>query len=285
MDMNILGKNEKGLNPIAPEEQDKKYKEQMKKHSILKQPAMMQTLMVAGIGFLIFIANYTAIITELSKFWMDLTGLQLKTLFFMTFGLTLVFFMYAFLMNYWSGFIIHKVIYAKLFRKRVVFCKGTDKIFRFLVVDKTAKTYYVDGIGEWAINEGAMGWLENGLIMALCKEGFGELIDLNIIESKYALTVDDTVFEDRIRRAKLEAQIENSSLLNPKTMMFLIPLVLVIGIAGYMVMMQMQSGSCQAELVQLAQTCGQTAKAAADEAAKSGGQTIVDKMPVINKIV
>jgi len=177
----------------------------------------------------------------------------------MSFAVNMVLGMYAFLMNYWSAFIIHKIIYAKLFRKRVMVCSGEDKIFRFLVVDKTKKTYRVEGIGEWKINKNAMGWLENGLIMALCKEGFAEMIDLDDIEAKHALTVDEQVFEDRIRSAKIEAQLENQSVMTMKNMMFLIPLTLMVGVAAYLVMSQLQQGSCQAELVTLAKTCGEVA--------------------------
>jgi hypothetical protein len=254
-----------GLNPVDKEtveaqEKDKKITKKTNKYRILFAPKWIEVYAVLIICFGFFFSNYNKIDPNFTLWVINMTNMQMSTIFIASFILNMVFFLYAFAMIYFTRNIINKILWAKIRGKRLIFHRGRDRVYRFYMPVTDEVQWTVEGVGAFNINENAMGWLENGVIMMPTVFGHNEGVDYEDIKKKHILTIEPTLTEDRIKNAKLQAIELNKNWLNPQMMAGLIPLVMVIGIAGYLIINQLQNGQCQANLVQLAAQCGEAAK-------------------------
>ena len=137
---------------------------------------------------------------------------------------------------------------------------GEDNILHLYLPDTSRKGWWsVKGVGSFKVVKEAMFWLINGSLSMLTVYEHPEGINVNDIKDRSILKIDPKRFENRNTEARLEGIEAASNPLTNLNLAVLIPLVLIIGVAAYLIMGQMQTGQCQSELVALAKTCGNTA--------------------------
>jgi hypothetical protein len=87
---------------------------------------------------------------------------------------------------------------------------------------------------------------------------------------------DPKHFEKRVDVAYLEGVEQSDNPLKNIDPMQIFILLLGVGIAGYLLMMAMQSNECQNTLINMAKTCGDAGQNIINATAKSGSNPIKD---------
>lgn len=226
-----------------------------------KNPIWIQTGFI-GLILLGFIAlNWESLSYSITTAVNNIVHMRLQDLFAVAFVLDLLAFAYFVLVQIWTGGITNKLIYAKLFKKRTMWYLGEDNVKR-LVIPNTKKPgwWKVKGLGEWKTLKRAMYWMENGTLCMDTIEGHAEGVCLSDVRDQCILKTDPSVFEKRNDAAVLEGIEISDSPFKKLDLMTILPIMMMLAIVGYIVIIAMQGNECQANLVSLAKTCGETAK-------------------------
>jgi len=246
-------------------------------YSWWRQPVWIQTLIMFLIVVGGFFYNMSTLDAEVTKWWLGITSMKLSTLFVTSFAFNLFLFAYMFMVSYFTGNITNKLLLCKLLKKRLLFYKGADRVFRFFIPKTNELTWEVEDVGEFTINDGSMGWLQNGTIMMPCTYGHAEGIDYEDIKHRQILKIDPSVFEERNQNVRLQAAEDEKKMLNSQFILQMATVLLIIGIVGYLLVGQLQTGECQGQLVNLAARCGETAAPIVEETVTA--TTLASKMP------
>jgi len=231
------------------------------KYDFLKEPQWVQTILAMVVVLGGFIYAYPVLDQNFVTFVLRATGLQLSTLFLVSFIGFLFFFLYAFLINYWTGWMSNTLVFAKIRGQRLIYHMNKDKIFEFIPVKERVDEFYkVKKLGEFRINQRAVGWLKNGLVVMPTVWGHDDGVSFEDIKDLYVSSTDPQRVEDRIRSEKLKAQEEERKPVDIKFLLTMATVLMAMGVAAYLILEQVQEGSCQGQLVELAKTCGQVAK-------------------------
>jgi hypothetical protein len=232
-----------------------------------KNPVWLQTFFIGAIFAGFVLMNWPLLSNNLATFIVDVTSFRLVDLFAVTAIVALLFMAYFFMATMWTGAITNKLVYAKLFKKRTMWHLGEDNVLHLYLPDTSKKGWWiVKGVGEFKVVKDAMFWLVNGSLSMLTVFGFSEGVNLGDAKDRSILKIDPKNFENRNKEARLEGIEAAANPLNQLNLAVLIPLILIIGVASYLIIGQMQTSDCQSELVKLAQTCGQVAKQATEAA-------------------
>jgi len=205
-----------------------------------------------------------------SSWWMSFTGMQVASLFLTCFTVMMILLAYFVLVTYLTGNITNKILYAKIMRKRMLFHEDDSNIFNLYIPKTKTGWWTVKGVGEFKTNKSGMGWLSNGIPIGISVHGHAELINLNDIKENNILKVNPKTFEDRNKATELEAM--EKGVFNMANLMPMVMIILVIGVAAYLIMGAMSQNTCQAKLIEIAGKCGQLGQQAVNatiEAPKS----------------
>lgn len=225
-----------------------------------RKPFWIQTFILALIPIAIILINYVNFMNGLITFWVGLTGLTMGTLFVIFFIGSCMGFLYFFAVTYYTSGITNTIVFAKMFRKKLMIYADTNNIVQHLVPQTNEKSWIYNNIGEFSLEGGKVYWLKNGVVCRLFCYGHSNSINLDAMKDRSILKIDPKVFEDRNRDVRLQAIEDEKSILNPKLIMYIVPIILVIGVAGYLMISVLQDSSCQSDLANLAVQCGTAVK-------------------------
>lgn len=244
-----------------------------------RNPIWLQTLFVGVVVLGFLILNWPALSVNLTDFVVNITSFKVVDLFAVSFIIMLMLLMYFVLVTIWTGGITNKMVYAKLFKKRTMWHLGEDSVMHLYLPDTKTKGWWkVKGVGEFNVVKDAMFWMSNGALSMLTIFGHPEGVSLHDIKDKAILKIDPKNYESRNTEARLEGIEAAANPLSQLNLAVLIPMILIIGVASYLIIGQMQTGECQANLVKLAQTCGETAKTVADVTPKGTADNIISSV-------
>lgn len=227
-----------------------------------RNPVWVQTILVALVVFGFFMMNWSSISNGLTTMLLGVSGMRLVDMFTVCFVVMMVLIAYAVLVAIWTGGVTNKLLYAKIFKKRIMPYLGDDNVLR-LFIPKTDKPgwWIVKNIGEFKVNKSAMFWFENGSLAMLTTQDHAEGVDINDIKEKAILKINPKTFENRNKEARLEGIEAANSPFGKYDMGSIVMGILILGIVAFLIMKALESNTCQSELVNLAQTCGEVAKA------------------------
>jgi hypothetical protein len=254
----MMDANNFGLDYAEKDEKEKVIKDEMLPWH--KHPGMIQSLIIFVCALIYLVTNHNSISLGVSSFVVDLTGLKVVTLFTISFTVALLLFAWFILSTYYTGGISNKIFYAKLFKKKLQLHRGDDNIFHFYIPKLKPTTWEVEGVGVFRKKKAAMGWLENGVLMAPSVDGYDEFVDFDEIKNKQLIITDGKVQEDRIRAAKLEAKEEEKKPLSTNAMLGFGTVILLISVGAWLMMDKSQSATCQNQLAEITNSLAKNAE-------------------------
>jgi hypothetical protein len=219
--------------------------------------------------------NYVSLSTGIATWITGLSGMRVVDLFATSFVFALIGLVYFFLANFWTANITNKMIIAKLLKRRIMPYFGEDNVLRLFIANTGKGFWSVAGLGSFKVNKDAMGWLPNGTLIMPCVHGHAEGVNIEEIKQKNLLYIDPEAFERRIENAKMEAVEEEKKPVKVADLMAYATIILIIGIVAYLVIGQLQTGECQSQLVSMAKSCGEPAKAVVNATAEATHKAII----------
>jgi hypothetical protein len=210
----------------------------------------------ALVGLLIY--NYPTLDANLLVWMQGMSGMRAQTLFATTFILAAVMFLLIFAMIFLTGGLSYKLALAKVMRYKMTFHRSEDGGYDFAIVRGEEHGIWNTCNGGFNRIRAACGRLKNGTVIMPTMDHFAEGVNFDDLKDKIDVRVEPKPFMDLLRQVRVDEREKiKQGILAPQNLMVFTAIIMVIGIAGYLLMGQMQSGECQGKLEQMYVKCAQ----------------------------
>ena len=223
------------------------------KWAFIKTNAFVNSLMVFVVFAALMLYMYPAAHDNLLFIVQGITKFDLKTLFNISFLAAFFLGMFTMLNLFYCGNINVKIVLAKLLKRKMVFMKNSDSIYDLKIVKEVKDgKYHVKGYGGFEVVKDAIGWLANGIMIMPVLDNYHRGISFKEVRDNSDIIIDPTPYQDHVEAVKVcERNKLKQGFFSPQVMMPFVMLIMVIGIAGYLIMGAIDNSTCQGRLVEM----------------------------------